>query len=809
MTTLPAPTPATADPAAPAFRSFFMGGFECSTQRRPSGRRIDVIDATGHDRFAAQDYARLAAAGLRTARDGLRWHLIERVPGEYDFTSAQAQVTAARDHGVQVIWDLLHYGSPDFVDVFAPDFPEVFARFARAAAEFLRAETVGELWVCPVNEISFMAWGGGDVGYLNPFAHGRGDTLKRQLVRASIRAMDEVRATDPAARFLHAEPLIAVQAHPERPEDRPHAQINHEAQYAALDMLLGRVHPELGGGEGYVDVIGLNYYPYNQWHHHPEHHLREVLHMGHPAHRPLRELLAEVWARYGRPLMIAETGTEDAGRAPWFARVAAETLAARAAGVPVHGVCLYPVVNHPGWDDDRHCHNGLWDYPDALGGRAADPDLAAALAQAQRLEAGEPEPAPVLSAEALLLTPAGALREALGRFARAAPVIAAEAAARDLDGAFPADSFAALRAAGLLTVTLPQAQGGLDLGGPGLLHLLRRVGRAGLPVARLYEGHLNALLLARRFGSPEQWERAAQDARAGELFGVWNTEAAPGLHLDPVAPDPAAAAGDAGAGPRWQLRGNKTFTSGAGHVTRPLLPAELPGGAGRVMALLPAPVAPERFDPSFWTPLGMRPTVSFRADLDGLEIGEAELLGGPGDYYTQPEFGGGALRFVAAQIGGADAALSAARDVLRALGRAGDDAQRLRFAGAFAGLEAAWQVTLRAARLLDTAPAERALAYVALARSVTEDACLHAAEAAERAVGARGLLAPCPAERAVRDLRMYLRQPAPDAARLALGAWVLQEAEWPAVAADPWDPGLTLLDGDLGDGGLGDADPAW
>jgi len=40
-------------------------------------------------------------------------------------------------------------------------------------------------------------------------------------------------------------------------------------------------------------------------------------------------------------------------------------MAAREAGVPVEGICLYPIANHPGWDDDRHCYNGLFDYPDA------------------------------------------------------------------------------------------------------------------------------------------------------------------------------------------------------------------------------------------------------------------------------------------------------------------------------------------------------------------------------------------------------------------------------------------------------------
>lgn len=773
----------------------YWGGFECSTQRRPSGRRIDVIDATAHDRFAVQDYARLAASGLLTARDGLRWHLIERAPGEYDFSSALGQVTAAREAGVQVVWDLLHYGFPDFVDPFAADFPTIFARYAAAAAHFLRQQTGGTLWLCPVNEISFTAWGGGDVGYLNPFALGQGLTLKAQLVRAVIAAMDAARAVDPGVRFLHAEPLIGVQAHPERPHEDHQAVLSHTSQYEALDMLLGRVRPELGGAERYVDVIGLNFYPYNQWWHHPEPHLRQVVMNDHAAYRPLRQLLAEVHARYNRPLVIAETGAENEDRAPWFGLVVREVEAARAAGVPVEGVCLYPVVNHPGWDDDRHCHNGLWDYPDALGGRAEYAPLKEVLKRAQGQPGDEeqdttppppPGPAP--------------LSAVLSRLARAAPAIAVEAAARDQNGEFPAASFDALREAGLLGATLPTELGGLGVMGARLLALLRRVGRASLPVGRVYEGHVNALHLILTHGTPGQRERAAADALRGELFGVWNTEEAPGLRLEKEELwEEAAAAG-------WRLMGGKTFTSGAHFITRPLLPAELPQGGGRVLALLPHAAPLERFDPGFWQPLGMRPTVSFRADLTGLHLGPDDLIGGPGDYYRQPDFGGGALRFLAVQLGGADALLEAGRDVLRRVERTGDDAQRLRFGAVAARLEAAWQTVLRGAAHLEGAAylegeahldrvglddLPRALAYVALAREVTEDACLSACEAAERAVGARGLLAPHPAERLLRDLRMYLRQPAPDAARLHLGAFVLDAPGLPDDAYSPWgDEGL-------------------
>jgi hypothetical protein len=62
------------------FKSYFMGGFECSTHRNFQRRRIDVIEATRHDVFAEADYRRLIHFGIRTARDGIRWHLIEREP---------------------------------------------------------------------------------------------------------------------------------------------------------------------------------------------------------------------------------------------------------------------------------------------------------------------------------------------------------------------------------------------------------------------------------------------------------------------------------------------------------------------------------------------------------------------------------------------------------------------------------------------------------------------------------------------------------------------------------------------------------
>ena len=119
------------------FQSFFVGGFECSSHRRRDGRRLDLLASTCHDVNAGADYRALAQHGIRTVRDGLRWQLIERVPGHYDWSSFLPMLHAARQTGTQVIWDLLHWGWPDDLDIWSPAFVTRFGRFAKAAAEVL------------------------------------------------------------------------------------------------------------------------------------------------------------------------------------------------------------------------------------------------------------------------------------------------------------------------------------------------------------------------------------------------------------------------------------------------------------------------------------------------------------------------------------------------------------------------------------------------------------------------------------------------------------------------------------------------
>lgn len=380
------------------FQSFWMGGFECSTHRLPrrkamgrfAGVRLDLIASTRHDEFAVQDYARLQDVGIRTVRDGVRWHLIDKGP-RYDFSSLLPMLRAAHRTQTQVIWDLFHYGWPDGLNIWGAAFVDRFARFARATAEVILEETGGPIFFVPANEISFVAWGGGDAGFLNPFGRRRGPELKAQLVRAAIAAIEAVREVDPRARICHAEPIIHIAVDPNYPEEAPAAEAYRQAQFQAWDMIAGRFCPELGGRPEYLDVIGVNYYSNNQWIHQdpnlpPSRRRKDVLlRPSHPLHRPIREMLREVYERYRRPVFIAETGIEGDARPSWLRYIGQEARAAAAAGVPMEGLCLYPIIDYPGWGDDRHCYAGLWGYADDEGRREMYEPLAAELAHQQQL----------------------------------------------------------------------------------------------------------------------------------------------------------------------------------------------------------------------------------------------------------------------------------------------------------------------------------------------------------------------------------------------------------------------------------------
>jgi hypothetical protein len=88
-------------------------------------------------------------------------------------------------------------------------------------------------------------------------------------------------------------------------------------------------------------------------------------------------------------VIVAETSHFGVGRAAWLSEVAQEVYVARMQGVAVEGVCVYPVIDRPDWEEPTHWHNsGVWDVRETAGGRlerVANGEVMEALRKSQEL----------------------------------------------------------------------------------------------------------------------------------------------------------------------------------------------------------------------------------------------------------------------------------------------------------------------------------------------------------------------------------------------------------------------------------------
>lgn len=360
------------------FNSFFMGGYECADHINRSGDRINLLEETQHDVRVREDYNDLLALGIKVVREGVCWSVAETAPYEFDFTEVCNRMQTAEELGIQVIWDLCHFGYPDGLYPTHPKFCERFIAFCAAFALFHRSETSQQLFIVPINEISFLSWHSGDVRGTVPFAVNSGWDIKYHLCKAAILGIGLIKNILPDCRILLVEPLIKI--HPGlEPDHKLIANLNEE-QFQAMDIIAGRICPELGGKEEYLDILGFNHYWNSQW----DHAIGPIPWQGtEPRRIGLAHLLEEAFLRYQRPLLLTETGHFGDGRALWIEEVTLECCRALQKGIPLLGACIYPVIDRPDWDDLSSYHNsGIWDL-DEDKNRVADADYIIAVLRAR------------------------------------------------------------------------------------------------------------------------------------------------------------------------------------------------------------------------------------------------------------------------------------------------------------------------------------------------------------------------------------------------------------------------------------------
>jgi alkylation response protein AidB-like acyl-CoA dehydrogenase len=332
-----------------------------------------------------------------------------------------------------------------------------------------------------------------------------------------------------------------------------------------------------------------------------------------------------------------------------------------------------------------------------------------------------------------------------------AAVISDASVETDSAGVIDCRLWAAFRYAGLAMAPFPKEFGGADLCEPNryqdLCSILRLLGSAELSIARLFEGHVNAVSLVARYGSLGQMRAFSERIAMGGLSAVWGADDAKGLHVIDGR----------------ELQGRKILASGAGFVTDPVVTAKT--NDSHVMCLLTL-TADEKVDLSGWNAQGMRSTATGAVDLSGTVVTAGNMIGAAGDFMRQPYFSGGAWRFCAAHVGATERLVNLFRAHLVARSRGEDPYQLQRLAQCIASAKTARYWVEEAARRLslEEIDADHVVAFANLTRMVTERSALDVMETVQRGVGLTAFIRPHPIERISRDLATYLRQPVPDLA---------------------------------------------
>ncbi len=334
-----------------------------------TGRTLDEYELTGHYQHWQEDLELAHSLGVRVMRYGIPWHRINPAPGQWDWGSAEPQLERLLELGIEPIVDLVHYGTPAYVEraFLNPDYPELVAEYAARVAERFRGRI---RCYTPLNEPRVTAWYSGKLGWWPPYCRGwRGFVrVMLGLCRGIVLTERALRAVDPDMVLCHVDATDLYESpDPDLAADVARRQ---EIVFLALDLVSGRVDHEhalygwllqmgaradelawFGEQALDLDLIGINLYPLFS---------RKVLkksagrlRLRMPYAKPdIVERLGRMYfERYGRPLLISETASEGSisRRKAWLDGSLAAVRRLRQSGVPLVGYTWWPMFALVTW----------------------------------------------------------------------------------------------------------------------------------------------------------------------------------------------------------------------------------------------------------------------------------------------------------------------------------------------------------------------------------------------------------------------------------------------------------------------------
>lgn len=290
---------------------------------------------------------------------------------------------------------------------------------------------------------------------------------------------------------------------------------------------------------------------------------------------------------------------------------------------------------------------------------------------------------------------------------------------------------------------------------------LSRVAQHSLPLAKLYEGHTDALAILHELG--------AAPARAGDTWAMWAAES-PGQRVQVRISQ--------GSGAQATLSGTKAWCSGAQGVGHALLTAWLPGQDQSQLVTVDLSHPSIRMNTGAWQAVGMAETLSAEVAFDNTP---ATLVGEPGDYLHRPGFWQGGAGIAACWYGGT---LAVADALYR--GMRGASVEHPAFAHRAAAFGKVDRVLAGVAALLhgsadwiDAHPHADAMAVALRVRQAAEAAATCVLHETGRALGATPYCRDAVFARAAADLPVFIRQSHGERDDAALARAVLEQEDYP------------------------------
>jgi len=344
----------------------FATGIENSIPKIRGGAiRVDQMDSCGHYRQWRKDFDCVEELGLKFLRYGPPLHTSFLGPDRYDWEFADVTFAELRRRNINPIVDLCHFGVPDWVGDFQnPDFPELFAGYAKAFAKRFP-------WVqlyTPVNEMFICAQFSAMYGWWNE--EGTTDrtfvTALKHLVKANVLAMQAILEVRADAIFIQSE--SSEYFHAENPKAIKPAEVENSKRFLSLDLNYGhRVDSEmyeylldngmtreeyhffLGNSLRHHCILGNDYYWTN------EHRVAaNGLTRASGEIFGYSEITRQYYNRYRLPVMHTETNIAEGPNGDeavnWLWKEWANVLRVRNDGVPTVGFTWYSLTDQIDWD---------------------------------------------------------------------------------------------------------------------------------------------------------------------------------------------------------------------------------------------------------------------------------------------------------------------------------------------------------------------------------------------------------------------------------------------------------------------------